>query len=161
MDRIDRRCAHRCFSGGQGALGVGLGAMATGASAQAPALVDVAALNGSDTGWLMVCTVLVLLMTLPGVALFYAGMVRRKNVLNTLASVLLVACVVSVLWFAAGYSLAFTPGQGLIGGFSRLGFGGWSPTGWASGSASVTWRRGCLKWRLPCSSCRLPSSPRR
>lgn len=59
---------------------------------------------------------LVLLMTLPGVALFYAGMVRRKNVLDTLAAVLGTACVVSVVWFAVGYSLAFTPGSAWIGG---------------------------------------------
>lgn len=59
---------------------------------------------------------LVLLMTLPGVALFCAGMVRRKNVLDTLAAVLGTACVVSVVWFAVGYSLAFTPGSAWIGG---------------------------------------------
>ncbi len=67
---------------------------------------------------------LVLLMTLPGVALFYAGMVRRKNVLDTLAAVLGTACVVSVVWFAVGYSLAFTPGSAWIGGLDRLWFGG-------------------------------------
>jgi Amt family ammonium transporter len=58
------------------------------------------------------------------VALFYAGMVRRKNVLNTMASVVAIAALVSVLWFAAGYSLAFTPDTAWLGGFARMGFDG-------------------------------------
>ncbi|HEY0201716.1 MAG TPA: ammonium transporter [Burkholderiaceae bacterium] len=73
---------------------------------------------------MLTSTVLVLLMTLPGVALFYSGMVRRKNVLNTMASVLAVSALVSLLWFAVGYSWAFTPGNGLIGGGQRLWFSG-------------------------------------
>jgi len=63
-------------------------------------------------------------MTLPGIALFYAGMVRKKNVLNTMASVVAIAALVSVLWFAAGYSWAFTPGSPWLGGGERLGFAG-------------------------------------
>jgi Amt family ammonium transporter len=89
-----------------------------------PTLVASASLNGADTAWLLTATALVLLMTLPGLALFYAGMVRRKSVLNTMASVLAVAALVSLLWFAVGYSLAFTPGNGLIGGTGRLWFEG-------------------------------------
>ena len=58
---------------------------------------------------MLTSTALVLLMTLPGLALFYAGMVRRKSVLNTMASVVAIAALVSLLWFAVGYSLAFTP----------------------------------------------------
>jgi Amt family ammonium transporter len=73
---------------------------------------------------MLTATALVLLMTLPGVALFYAGMVRRKNVLNTMASVVAIAALVSVLWFAAGYSLAFTPDTAWLGGFARMGFDG-------------------------------------
>lgn len=96
------------------------------AAAGAPLVVPHAAVNAADTAWLMTATVLVLLMTLPGIALFYAGMVRRKNVLNTLAAVVGIAAVVSLLWFAAGYSLAFTPGSGWLGGASRLGFSGLS-----------------------------------
>ena len=64
------------------------------------ALVPQGSLNGADTAWLMTSTALVLLMTLPGIALFYAGMVRRKSVLNTMASVLVVAAAVSITWFA-------------------------------------------------------------
>ena len=77
---------------------------------QAQQLVGLAQMHAADTAWVLVSATLVLLMTLPGVALFYAGMVRRKNVLNTLAAVLGTACVVSVVWFAVGYSLALTPG---------------------------------------------------
>lgn len=90
----------------------------------APTLVAESSLNGADTAWMLVAIGLVLLMTLPGVALFYAGMVRRKNVLNTMVSVLAVAALVSLLWFACGYSLAFTPGSAWLGGFGRLWFAG-------------------------------------
>lgn len=90
----------------------------------APALVQQSTLQPADTAWGMISVALVLLMTLPGVALFYAGMVRRKNVLNTMACVLAVAALVSVLWFAMGYSLAFTPGNAWIGGTDRFWFAG-------------------------------------
>lgn len=87
-------------------------------------MVGFAEISGADTAWVLVSAARVLLMTLPGVALFYAGMVRRKNVLDTLAAVLGTACVVSVVGFAVGYSLAFTPGSAWIGGLDRLWFGG-------------------------------------
>ena len=89
-----------------------------------PSLVSQSHINGADTAWMLVSTALVLLMTLPGVALFYAGMVRRKNVLNTMASVVAIAALVSVLWFAVGYSLAFTPGSAWLGGTQRMWFSG-------------------------------------
>jgi len=89
-----------------------------------PSLVAVDRLNGADTAWLMTATALVLLMTLPGIALFYGGMVRRKSVINTMASVVAIAGVVSLLWFALGYSWAFTPGNAFIGNGSRMGFEG-------------------------------------
>ena len=93
-----------------------------------PTLVAASTVQGADTAWLMVSTALVLLMTLPGIALFYGGMVRRFNVINTMASVVGIAAVVSVLWFALAYSLAFTPGSdalgALIGGVERMGFAG-------------------------------------
>ncbi|MCW5654878.1 MAG: ammonium transporter [Hydrogenophaga sp.] len=75
----------------------------------------------------MVSTALVLLMTLPGIALFYGGMVRRFNVINTMASVVGIAALVSVLWFGLAYSLAFTPGElagAFVGGLGRVGFAG-------------------------------------
>jgi Amt family ammonium transporter len=104
-------------------------------------LVATSAISGADTAWLMVSTALVLLMTLPGIALFYGGMVRRQNVINTMASVVGIAAVVSVLWFALAYSLAFTPGSGILGGFiggvQRMGFAGMDYLG-ASAQVSVS-----------------------
>ena len=90
----------------------------------APSLVAQESLSGADTAWMLTSTALVLLMTLPGLALFYAGMVRRKSVLNTMASVVAIAALVSLLWFAVGYSLAFTPNNPWIGNGSRMGFEG-------------------------------------
>lgn len=89
-----------------------------------PGLVPQSNINGADTAWMLVSTALVLLMTLPGIAFFYAGMVRRKSVINTMASVVAIAAVVSLLWFAAGYSLAFTPGTTWLGGLDRAWFAG-------------------------------------
>jgi len=106
----------------------------------APGLVAASAIQGADTAWLMVSTALVLLMTLPGIALFYGGMVRRQNVINTMASVVGIAAVVSVLWFALAYSLAFTPGGalgGFIGGVGRMGFSGMEVLG-ATGQVAVS-----------------------
>lgn len=91
---------------------------------QGPQVAGFADIAAADTVWVMISSALVLLMTLPGVALFYAGMVRRKNVLNTLAAVLGAACVVSVVWFAVGYSLAFTPGTPWLGNLDRAWFQG-------------------------------------
>ena len=99
-------------------------APAAPAALTAPALVAQSSISAGDTAWMITATALVLLMTLPGIALFYAGMVRKKNVLNTMASVVAIAALVSVLWFAAGYSWAFTPGSPWLGGGERLGFAG-------------------------------------
>ena len=93
-----------------------------------PALVAQDTVNAAHTGWMMTSTALVLLMTLPGIALFYGGMVRRKSVLNVMACVTAICAIVSLLWFAVGYSIAFTPGSAawghLIGGTERLWFSG-------------------------------------
>ena len=93
-----------------------------------PGLVGAETLNGADTAWMMTSTALVLLMTLPGIALFYGGMVRKKSVLNVMACVVAICAVVSLLWFAVGYSIAFTPGSGALGhylgGTERLWFTG-------------------------------------
>ncbi|MFT6657109.1 ammonium transporter [Maritalea sp.] len=81
-------------------------------------------MNGADTSWVMTATALVLLMTLPGLALFYAGLVQTKNILSVLMHVVAVACLASILWFMFGYSLAFTEGNAFIGGLSRIGLAG-------------------------------------
>ncbi|MDR3529078.1 MAG: ammonium transporter [Rhodopila sp.] len=73
-----------------------------------------------DVAWVLVSTVLVLLMTVPGLALFYAGMVRKKNVLAIMMQSFMLCAVMTVVWVVAGYSLAFTNGNAWIGDFSRL-----------------------------------------
>ena len=89
------------------------------ASYQAPL-----ALDGGGTAWMLTSTALVLFMTLPGLALFYGGMVRRKNVVSTITQTVAVAALVTILWFVCGYSLAFTNGspalQPYIGGFDAV-----------------------------------------
>ena len=104
-------------------LSSGAWAQATAALTR-PSLVAQDSINGADTAWMMTSTALVLLMTLPGIALFYGGMVRKKSVINTMASVVAIAAMVSLLWFAVGYSLAFTPGSAWLGGTDRLWFTG-------------------------------------
>lgn len=76
-----------------------------------------------DTTWMLVSTLLVILMTIPGLALFYGGLVRAKNMLSVLAQVFTIFCVIAILWVVYGYSLAFTDGGSLnsiIGGFSKM-----------------------------------------
>ncbi|MBB5045628.1 Amt family ammonium transporter [Rhodopseudomonas rhenobacensis] len=84
------------------------------------ALADDGTINGADTAWMIVATALVLMMTIPGLALFYSGMVRKKNVLATMAQSLAAVALISILWVAFGYSLAFTGDGALIGSFDRL-----------------------------------------
>ena len=76
--------------------------------------------NKGDTAWMMVSTLLVILMTVPGLALFYGGLVRSKNMLSVLMQVMVTFSMIVVLWFIYGYSLAFTEGNQFIGGFDRL-----------------------------------------
>jgi len=83
-------------------------------------LADEAAASGSNTAWILTSTALVLFMTLPGLALFYGGLVRSKNVLSVLMQCFAIAGIVSVLWLIAGYSLAFGEGNAWIGDFSRV-----------------------------------------
>ena len=77
------------------------------------------ALNQGDTAWMLTSTALVLFMTLPGLALFYGGLVRTKNVLSVLMHCFVIACMVSILWVLYAYSLAFGPGGAWIGGLSK------------------------------------------
>ena len=76
--------------------------------------------NKGDTAWMMVSTILVILMVVPGLALFYGGLVRSKNMLSVLMQVMVTFSLIVVLWFIYGYSLAFTEGNAFIGGFDRL-----------------------------------------
>ncbi len=94
---------------------------APAAPAAAPAATPnpAAFINSGDNAWMLTSTALVLLMTIPGLALFYAGMVRKKNVLATAMQSFAITCLVTVLWAIIGYSLAFTEGNGFLGGLSR------------------------------------------
>ena len=101
-------------------------AAAPAAAAAAPAVAATAAsaINSGDTAWMLTSTALVLMMTIPGLGLFYAGMVRKKNVLATLMQAFAITCIVTVLWYVIGYSAAFTnddpanPGK-FIGSFAH------------------------------------------
>ena len=77
-------------------------------------------LNTGDTAWLLTATILVLFMTLPGLALFYGGLVRAPNVLSVLMHCFAIACLVSILWLICAYSLAFAPGTPWIGSLSKI-----------------------------------------
>ncbi len=82
------------------------------------------ALNSGDTAWVLTSTALVLMMTLPGLALFYGGLVRSKNILSILMQCLMSAALMGVLWIVIGYSLAFGEGNQFIGDLSKAGLAG-------------------------------------
>jgi len=76
-------------------------------------------LNEANTAWVLTATALVLFMTLPALGLFYAGLVRSKNILSVLMHCMAIACVASLLWLIVGYSLAFADGNALVGGLGK------------------------------------------
>jgi Amt family ammonium transporter len=86
----------------------------------APAAAAASAINSGDTAWMLTSTALVLMMTIPGLALFYGGMVRKMNVLATVMQSFAITCLVTVLWMVISYSLAFTEGNPFFGGFGRV-----------------------------------------
>jgi Amt family ammonium transporter len=100
------------------------GTLAAFAQETAPAAPAAAApaftVDKGDTTWMMISTVLVLLMTIPGLALFYGGLVRVKNMLSVLMQVFTITCVAMIIWVTYGYSLAFTAGNAFFGGFSKV-----------------------------------------
>ncbi len=102
-----------------GLLLAAVGTMPRAAIAQAAAAAD-AKLDAGDTAWMLTSIALVLMMTIPGLALFYAGMVRKKNILATMMQSFSICALISVLWMVAGYSLAFGNGNAWIGDLSRL-----------------------------------------
>ncbi|WP_430869310.1 ammonium transporter [Crenobacter cavernae] len=101
-------------------LAAGLAMPALALADAAPTLVDAKTISAGDTAWMLTSTALVLFMTIPGLALFYGGMVRRKNVLSTLMQSFAICALITVLWTVIGYSLTFTPGNPYIGGFDRV-----------------------------------------
>ena len=100
--------------------------------------------NKGDTAWMMIATALVILMTIPGLALFYGGLVRSKNMLSILMQVFMIFAVIIVLWCVYGYSLAFTEGNAYIGKFDRLMLSGiWDPAK-ASFATAATFSKGVV-----------------
>ena len=110
-------------------------AAAGAAVAAAPALVA----NKGDTAWMLVCTALVILMTLPGLALFYGGLTRSKNILSVLVQCMFIFALITVLWSLYGYSFAFTEGGAFIGGLDRLFLQGITPD-----SVAATFSKGIV-----------------
>ncbi len=110
-------------------------ASATAAAPEAPAAVP----NKGDTAWILVCTALVILMTVPALGLFYGGLVRSKNMLSVLMQCLVVFSLVMVLWAIYGYSIAFTEGGAFFGGFDRLFLSGLTPD-----SVAATFSKGVV-----------------
>jgi len=123
----------RKMIGGVVGAGVMLGAASTAFAQAAPALVDVVKLTGDkqiaaqaalvnkgDTTWMLVSSVLVLMMSIPGLALFYGGLVRTKNMLSVLMQVFMIVSIAGLLWATYGYSLAFTGGSPFIGGLGKM-----------------------------------------
>ncbi len=92
------------------------GIIATSAVAQTAA----PKIDSGDTAWMLTATALVLLMTIPGLALFYGGMVRKKNVLSLLMQCFAICCLMSILWMVIGYSLAFDAGNAYVGGLGKV-----------------------------------------
>jgi len=110
-------------------------AAAPAAEAAAPAPVP----NKGDTAWMTVATLLVILMTIPGLALFYGGLVRSKNMLSVLMQVFVVSSLIYVLWVIYGYSVAFTGGSPFYGGLDKLFFKGITPD-----SVAATFSKGVV-----------------
>jgi Amt family ammonium transporter len=97
-----------------------LSALVALAAISSPALAAAQTIDSGATAWMLTSTALVLLMTLPGLALFYGGLVRTRNVLSVLMQCFALTCVISLIWVIFGYSLTFGEGSGLIGGLSKL-----------------------------------------
>jgi len=111
------------------AIGSLMASAAALAQSAAPAAAAPVKIDSGDTAWMLTSTALVLMMTIPGLALFYGGMVRKMNVLATVMQSFAITCLVTVLWAVIGYSLAFTEGSAFIGGLSRFLLGGMTVDG--------------------------------
>jgi Amt family ammonium transporter len=142
-------------SAGSVSAPAGSGAMSAAADAPSSAATAAASIsaiptaavpvpNKGDTAWMMVATTLVILMTIPGLALFYGGLVRSKNMLSVLMQVFMIFAVIVVLWCIYGYSLAFTEGNAFVGRFDRLMLSGiWDPAK-ASFATAATFSKGVV-----------------
>ncbi|HEY0061626.1 MAG TPA: ammonium transporter, partial [Telluria sp.] len=114
------------------------------AAAAAPAAAPAPTPNKGDTAWMFIATVLVIIMTIPGLALFYGGLVRSKNMLSVLLQVFMVFALIIVLWCIYGYSLAFTGGNDFIGGFDRRFLNGIYDPAKGTFAYAATWSKGIV-----------------
>jgi len=112
-------------------------AVPSAVSAAVPAAVPAAKVDTGDTSWVLTASALVMLMTLPGLALFYGGLVRKKNVLSILMQCGVMLCVISLQWVLFGYSLAFGPAKGFWGGLQWIGLNGVGLTPYADYSPTI------------------------
>jgi Amt family ammonium transporter len=110
-----------------------------GAAAPEAAAPSAPTPDKGDTAWMLIATVLVILMTIPGLALFYGGMVRAKNMLSVLMQVFATFCLLAILWAVYGYSLAFTEGNAFFGGLSKMFL-----SGVTTESMAATWSKGVV-----------------
>jgi len=122
LARSDSRRADPCWTALALLVLSLLWAGAASAEGEAPTL------DTGNTAWMLTSSALVLMMTIPGLALFYAGLVRAKNVLSLFMQCMVSAGVVGVLWILVGYTLSFAPGNAFVGGLSKLGLSGITPT---------------------------------
>ena len=118
------------------------------ALAPALALAGTAVPNKGDTAWMLTSTAFVLLMSVPALALFYGGLVRTKNMLSVLMQVFVGFSLITVLWCIYGYSLAFTQGNAIIGGFSRLFLAGTFNSSTGEFSTAATFSRNTPLYEL-------------
>src|SRR5690606_37898567 len=106
----------------------GLGtALAAGAAFAQDAVEAPPAIDTGDTAWMLISTVLVAMMIVPALGLFYGGLVRAKNMLSVLVQVFAIGCLMMILWVLYGYSVAFTEGNAIFGGFSKAFLAGVTP----------------------------------
>ena len=136
-------------------------AAASADAASAPAAAAAPVANKGDTAWMIVATLLVIMMTIPGLALFYGGLVRSKNMLSVLMQVMVTFSMIVVLWVIYGYSLAFTEGNAFFGGLDRLFMKGVfdpqpAPSRWRRPSARASTSPSCCSPRSRRPS---PASP--
>ncbi|WP_425989768.1 ammonium transporter [Afipia sp. DC4300-2b1] len=114
-----------------------LAAVSIAVTSATPALAETARIDAADTAWMITATALVLMMTIPGLALFYAGMVRKKNVLATMAQSLIAVALISILWVIYGYSLVFVGDGAWLGTLERFLLAGMTMDGVSSAAKTI------------------------
>ena len=153
-----RRRTRRVGAGGRAAPAAAAARRADAASAPAAGRAAPVA-NKGDVAWMIVATLLVIMMTIPGLALFYGGLVRSKNMLSVLMQVFVTFSLIVVLWVVYGYSLAFTEGNAFVGGLDRLFLKGCSTPPTARSRWRATFSKGVVHPRAAVR--RLPGHVRR